>query len=395
MFEICSMRHLLVLTLTIDLVACGDGPVAPTESASGAGSLMSVLASAPPPPSGQVTVGDLSLWPWTGVDLSGTISDPMNLIFFGPVDVVSLRAALVSLDGDRTAYGFPDAPPFNCTWTDANGEMQTAYTDGDGWVANAVQLQCGDYSPFRFHIRLFAAGSAVVGGAHFDLLIPNTPEHRVLSWDVPQQLVTVDFLRTGLATASAAIVNPPGTAQGIEKVIYDGIPDALKVAFGLPPGPAPGATVAIPDDGVATVLTLSSRPPVASDLVTYTRHLPFESIAPRPFCQQGPADYVHISGPVEITVSTRVNELGMLESHNTLRGDLSVTPIDVSTGQPSGPTFRAQISEIDNAGVSANGTSVNAVRLRKGLPPGRAFQKLHLVTGPNGAAQFMSSETCD
>ncbi|MDH3206791.1 MAG: hypothetical protein OEO79_09265 [Gemmatimonadota bacterium] len=123
--------------------------------------------------------------------------------------------------------------------------------------------------------------------------------------------------------------------------------------------------------------------------------LPFDLTVPRPFCSLGPTDFVHILGPVEITVRTRVNRRGLLESHNSLRGDLAVTPIDIFTGQPSGPSFDAQISQIDNTSVGPNGTRVNAVQLRKAIPPTLGFLKAHLVTGPNGSARFTFTEKCD
>ena len=385
----------LTVTLAMGLAACDESPISPMSSSYDAVPAMSMHVAAPPPPAGLVTVGSLSLWPWTGFDLEGTVSDPLNLVFLGDVDLVGLRAVLLSLDGDRSAFGFPDQYPFNCTWSDAHGGMQATYTDAAGWVANAIQLQCGSYDPLRFHIRLFDAGDAVVAAVHLDLLIPNTPEHQVLSWDLPQDLVTVDFLRSGLAAPSFAAVNTPGTVQAIPKPVYDGIPDALKVALGLPPGDAPGPSVPLQNDGIATVLTVGSLPAAPEDLVEYTMTIPFYQGVPRPFCSAGPLDWVFIAGDVEITVRTRVNERGMLQTHNTLRGDLSVTPIDFFTHDPIGPTFPAQISQIDNTGVGPDGTHVNAVQLRKALPPGVGFLKAHLVTGPNGAAHYTTSEKCD
>jgi hypothetical protein len=384
------------LALTVSLTACGDDPAGVVDVPSDVEAVLAVSGSAPAPPGGLVSVGSLELWPWTGRDLSGETADPVNLLFTGDVDVVSIRAALRALDGDRTAFGFPAAPPFDCTWEDANGQMQTTYSNMAGWVGSAIQLQCGNYDPVRFHIRLFDAGDWVIGAVHFDLLIPNTPEHQVLSWDFPQQFVMVDFLRSGLLTGppSSQALQVPGSVQVIPKILYDGIPDALKVALGLPPGPAPPAGVPVPNDGMATVLGLVAPEPVA-DLVQYDLSLPFDQIIPRPFCSQGPADFVLLQGPVDISVSTRVNAQGQVTTHNVLRGDLSITPIDVSTGLPSGPTFGAQISQVDNAGVSSNGTRMNAVQLRKALPPGIGFLKTHLLTGGQGMAQFTSSEKCN
>src|SRR6185503_3949693 len=75
-----------------------------------------------PAPSPLVTVAGssstLAFWPYTTTALGGPASDPMNLAFPG-ADVRSIRAALMMLDGNRTAFGFPTAPPFNCTWKEA------------------------------------------------------------------------------------------------------------------------------------------------------------------------------------------------------------------------------------------------------------------------------------
>ena len=78
----------------------------------------------PPAPPGLVTIevadGPFTIWPFTGTDLAGTASDPMNLVFLGE-PIPAIRGALMALDGDRTAYGMPSVAPFNCTWTDAIG----------------------------------------------------------------------------------------------------------------------------------------------------------------------------------------------------------------------------------------------------------------------------------
>jgi hypothetical protein len=382
--------------LTVAFAACDDETTSPTDLGLDVAPSLSSFGVAPPAPAGLVTVGSLDLWPWTGRDLSGTTADPINLIFTGDVDVLSLRAALMSLDGDRTSFGFPSTYPFNCTWGDAHGEMQTTYTSGAGWVGSAVQLECGSYDPIRFHIRLFDAGSEVVGAVHFDLLIPGTPQHQVLGWELPQQLVMVDFLRTGLLSAApgAAVLSAAGYVQSIPQPIYNGVPDALKVALGLPPGNTTDPSVPVPNDGVATVLDIASAAAVTPSVVEYSVSAPFDQVIPRPFCSAGPTDFVHVQGPVDITVSTVIDDDGTLSTHNTLDGDLAVTPIDISTGQPSGATFAAQISQVDNAGVGPSGTQVNAITQRKALPPGVGFLQAHLVTGPNGAARFTASEKC-
>jgi hypothetical protein len=395
------LRRTMACLLGLGLATCTDdlnGPADPPQEAAA----LVANGSAPPAPPGLMNVSfggaDLDIWPWTGHGFEGQSADPLNLVFTGNADVVWLRAALRALNGDRSAYGFPNVPPFNCTWTDAHGEMQSAYSEGAGWVANAVQLQCGSYQPVRFHLRLFDAGPWVIAGTHFDLLIPNTPQHQVINWERAEQFVLVDFLRSGLLNPAApfgfAPLGAAGSVQAIPVPIYNGMPDALKVAFGLPPGPG-AVPVPVPTNGLATILNLGTRAPAAADLVESEINVPFNQVIPRPFCSVGPLDYVRLVGPVYVSVSTRVNDAGMLESHNTLRGDLDVTPIDVTTGLPSGPAFRAQISQIDNTGVGPNGTHVNAVQLRKALPPGVGALEVHMLTGPNGAAQYTVREKCN
>lgn len=122
----CVVFGLLLLT-GICLVGC-DKSLEPTMEPSAINSyepdLESLQAAAWPrtrhaAPSPLVTV-DIGLdavefWPYTGADLSGTPKDPINLIFFGQADPRDIRAALLSLDGDRTAFGMPSAPPFSST----------------------------------------------------------------------------------------------------------------------------------------------------------------------------------------------------------------------------------------------------------------------------------------
>lgn len=388
-----KLEVVAVTALVVGLGACVDDPTGPIESRSSVAPALSGHGYAPAPPPGLVAYDGLALWPWTGADLDGTVMDPINLILAGEVDVLSLRAALLALDGNRTP-AFPPMGPFNCTWRDAHGSMQATYTNGAGWVANAVQLECGTYETGRFHIRLFDAGDFVVAGVHFDVLIPGSPLHQVLGWDLPEQLAAFDFARTGLLGAVPAghPVNTPGFVQAIPQQIYNdpSFTDGLKNLFGLPPGPTTDPVVPIPNDGYATVLTFAAKAPVIEGTVTYALSLPFVQPAfPRPFCSQGPSDVVALLGTVDLTVRAAVDSEGNFESHNTLRGELEVTEL------ASGYTFAAQISEIDNTLVGPNGTGVNAIVLRKALPPGVGFFKTHLVTSPNGAARFTASETCE
>jgi hypothetical protein len=140
----------------------------------------------PAPPADLVTVDvggqSIEFWPWVANDLLGNPWDPASLILIGEANPVAIRAALMFLDGDRTAYGFPDAYPFNATWKDAMGDAQATYGIPAGWVGSVIQLECGDYQPMRFHMRLFDMGDWTLGTVHLEVFIPGTADHRA---DVP------------------------------------------------------------------------------------------------------------------------------------------------------------------------------------------------------------------
>ena len=119
----------------------------------------------------------------------------------------------------------------------------------------AIQLQCGDYGPIRFHLRLFEAGQYTLANVHFELLIPNTTEHQVLSWELAEQLVVADFARSGLLSAPPSLtagINPAPWRE-IPAQIYNGVPVPLRAAIRGPLGNV-SAPVPIGSDGRATIL---------------------------------------------------------------------------------------------------------------------------------------------
>jgi hypothetical protein len=159
-------------------------------------------------PSELVTVtfagAEVTFWPYVGARLDGEASDPVSLVFYGKAHPVQIRAALLALDGDRSDYGIPNVYPFNATWHDAMGDLQGAYVDGPGWSGSVVQLQCGDYDPLRFHLRLWQTGvpgldgaAWTLGTAHFDLMIPGTADHQAFLGSAGAAGPR-DLIRTGL-----------------------------------------------------------------------------------------------------------------------------------------------------------------------------------------------------
>jgi hypothetical protein len=274
----------------------------------------------------------LTFWPFTGTDLAGTASDPVNIIFLGQADPRALRAALFALDGNRQAFGLPNVFPFNCTWSDAYGDVQTAYAADRGWTANVVQLQCGSYGPLRFHLRLFPQGDFTLANAHFEMLIPGTADHQVLSWQAAKQLVMVDFLRTGLLGGAPTFYPGlhPQQYRTIPAVLYNALPPELKQIAG---GPATATTdVPILSDGLVTALTLARAVPYVTDAREESLTLQYNQVIPRPFCATGPTDFVHVQGPV--TLDRKVMQLssGILSSQLEAHGQLIVTPVNPQTG---------------------------------------------------------------
>jgi hypothetical protein len=386
-----------LLLLSLLMTACSeDGPLSPSWPGGPS------LSSSATPPDGLVTIGagagSLALWPYTGTDFSGTPQDPINLVFTGRADPRAIRSALFSLSGDRTAVGLPNVPPFNCTWRDAIGDLQTAYTGAGGWAGSAIQLACGEFGPVRFHLRLFEAGSATVGGAHFELLIPGTTDHQVLSWELAERLVTADMVRSGLLAAAPASTGAINAAPGfrqIPDVIYNLLPDELKAAIGGPAGTV-AAPVDIATDGMATRFDLGGTAPAAGGTDQHFV-IDFDQVIPRPFCSSGPADYLLVRGPVELSKQVRVNPAGGLTSEFNASGRLQLTPVNPATGAPVGEPYEAEVKDHQITRFDDDGGQVDGQAMQMELPQdvaGRGKKVVRLKVGPGGVTLFDQDVTC-
>src|SRR5438128_3257766 len=283
-----SRRFLLFVLAPALLAACSESSRVPAEP--GTPGLNAARVSAPAP-SPLVSVGlpgqTLELWPFTGVGFGGDPADPVSLIFIGHADPRALRAALLLLDGDRTAFGFPDVFPFNCTWhDDPEVSVQVAYAASSGWVGSPIMLECGIYDQARFHLRFFDMGGATASGVPFEVYIPGTLDHQVISWELAEQLVVADFVRSGLLDPALplfptdAITTSP--FREIPAVIYNGIPPELRAAIGGPLGNV-STPVPIANDGHATVLNLAASE-AGQPLLAQRRFVQsFNQVIPQPF----------------------------------------------------------------------------------------------------------------
>ena len=377
------LRHgheavLLTLFLTAILVGCSDeDPLSSLAGSPRTGEELDAATEAitsPPPPAGVVTVPfdghELTWWPYTGMDFSGDPMDPGDLIFVGQADPLRIRAALLALDGDRSAFGFPNTYPFNATWSDAHGDVQVTYAGDNGWTGSAVQLQLGSYEPVRWHLRLFQTGDAfgsgvwTVGAAHFELMIPGTADHQVLSWEVAEQMVMIDMIRTGLLDpalpyAQTEILNAQPSFREIPAVIYNALPQGLIDYIGGPPQPV-SVPVPILTDGRATILNVAQAQPVLAGTTTQDFVLTYEMVIPKPICNPSGSEFVLITGPVTFHKSCEVTASGNFVFDGYYQGDLMITPWDLGTGQPSGPSYPAEVLGQQNGQIHSNRTWVKA-----------------------------------
>jgi hypothetical protein len=329
--------------------------------------------------------GQLTLWPFTSSDFSDPFdpvkADPVNIILLD-TDPRAVREALMKLSGSRPYPPFPPVPPFNCRWGDAMGYEQAAYGESEGWVGGAVQLACyvsnplGD--PFRYHVRLFRIGAHTLAAAHFEILIPNTAEHEVLSWQAARDFVVYDLGRAGAKVSSPSAVplfTPAGGSfRAVRRPVYDalvGDPLTPNPAWGilqyagLPippwtaanPAPAPG-DVPLPADGYAVVVAPGlAHTPVKYDVTTTIPEARYNVNVPKPFCNAG-GEFVNLSGSLEFAMRVQTNPSGKYLRTYTLGGTLRVTAL---TGPDAGKSFDALISERHRAMLTGNRDEVTEV----------------------------------
>lgn len=332
----------------------------------------------PPAPLVTVGVGDdvLEFWPYTGVNFSGTPQDPINLIFYGKADPRDIMSALLALDGDRSAFGFPPVAPFNLTWSDAIGDMMASYGNAD-WTGSSVQLALGGYEDPRFHIRLFKMGEWTVANAHFEILIPGTADHQVLSWELAEQLITADFVRSGLLDETVPVIptsqiNQPNFRE-IPVQIYNALPVELRMLIGGPLNNV-ASPVPIPSDGHAVILNLADKVDWQAETRVKDFVLYYDQVFPRPFCSQGEYDYVYVTGPVHLQQTVTVNSHGVYSLTFKASGNLDVTPFDPITGQPTGESMTAKVRQRHKGYLSDS----------RGVADGMLFQIIMPIDEPGG-----------
>lgn len=388
-FRSALVRSTLPLVI-IGLTACSDNSVTGIQPE--APQMSRKPEAVVPGPLTTVAIGGstVQMWPYTHAVLAGMPSDPINLIFVGEGDALNVRAALMSLDGSRSG---PFAP-FNCTWTDAIGGHQAVYTAAAGWSGSVIQLECGDYDPFRFHVRLFPNGGWTLANGHVDVLIPGTTDHQVLSWELAEQFVAYDLARSGLlasAPAQTGVIGAAPTFREIPPVIYNGLPIQLRALTGGPLMGPVSVGVGIQTDGSATILSLQSAPPAGGS--AQTLQIVYGQVVPKPFCNSG-GEFIRVDGGVTLQQDVRVSPSGVLTSQTIAEGELLVRSVDLSTGAMGIPA-PARVRDHYSSQLSRSSHGIRSTRhqqLSTGGRPQQLREELHV--GPGGPAWFRSEEKC-
>lgn len=384
------------LVCAVLLTGCGDRDRSPASLAGPAQGRHAVL---PASPLATLTVDGESarVLPYLTDDLV-TPQDPVNLVFTGAADPREIRNALLGLDGARGAP-FPPVFPFTCTWSDAIGGLMAGYGEREGWGGAAIQLQCGSYGPIRFHLRLVKLGGFTIGNAHFELLIPGTTDHQVLSWELAEQLVTYDLARTGLlgaAPSPTATITAAPAHRAIPAVIYNLLPADLRLLIGGPAGSV-SAEVGIANDGHATQFVLAGRAPAIAPATSQREVIQFDQLIPKPFCSAGPFDYLLVQGPVTLEQEVRTGTAGEVRLFFRAHGSLDALPIDAATGIPQAQPFRAEVSEWQDSRAGDDGGQVSGKqeqRLLPSAPDGAGSLSIMLKVAPGRDPSFVRTVDC-
>lgn len=340
----------------------------------------------------------LEFWPYTGrTPTLGDAADPINLVLGGGADPRVLRARLMFLDGDRSAFGMPDVFPFNCVWNDAIGGTQAAFASQHGWGGSAVQLQCGDYDPARLHLRFFGFGEVTLANSHFDLLIPGTTDHDVVSWELAEQIALVDFLRLGGAAGVSGVINQAPTYREIFAPVFAGLPPELKGLL-LTTGSITSEGKLV-NDGVARTVQLPAAGPEGgpAQIARQTVEIDFDQVIPRPFCNEAGTDFLYVNGPVTLTQQVLYVPGANFVSHYHAKGDLDVVQIDPASGAPQSEVYRARVNQHGKSVITNEVSLVSDVQFRAEIRTAggeRGALMLSLKIGPNGAADVAGSADC-
>ena len=296
--------------------------------------------------------GSIGFQPATlsGPDLTDP-SDPINLVFPAPTDVLALRHAL--LTGGSVSPTEAGIDVGTTDWSDAVGEVQAVFSPNLGTAISTVQLQLGGFRGRRCHLRLFAFPDFTLGAAHFEALPPGSFEHQVLSWSAGEAVVLAALSRAGVVGRVERSQMDPASMPRPLSEEYARDPrhaDVWKV------GGAPRESLGgmfVPGDDRVAVVHLTDLPAAPPETLMSTFELPLDSRLAVPL-GPGPPERRHSRGTMHVEHRVRVSD-GRMAVRTCATGTLEVamTPVDGPNSVPS-----------DHAGSNSGSSTPGDVRVR-------------------------------
>jgi hypothetical protein len=233
------------------------------------------------------------------------------------------------------------------------------------------------------------------------MLIPDTADHQVLDWEIAEQIVVGDLLRSGLLDsaqplAPTGMINAAPSFRAIPGMIYNGLPDDLIMLIGGPPKPV-SADVPLRSDGQGTIVHLAGTVPAPSGMIGSELTVSYDRLVPRPFCVDGPFDWVQISGPVTFSKQVEIDEDGAYHTWDDYHGVLEIVPFDLSSGTPVpvGEPFVARVGGRQRGMQASNTGHIVAVERRLSLETGGPeMSVVRLQVSESGGSKFRETTRC-
>ncbi len=208
-----------------------------------------------------------------------------------------------------------------------------------------------------------------------------------------------DLMRSGLLNPAEHLrptgqITPSPGFREIIPAVYNGLPDEL---IALIEGPAKPVTDPVPignGDGTAMMVYLAGATPVTPGTYTNSTTITFDQYVPRPYCSEGPGDWLYIAGPVVFQTSVSVDEFGTFNYEQGYTGDLFGIPVDIATGQPVGEAITAKVWGVQHGWLGFTGGRVGSFDKKMTHESGPQMQYLQLKIGEWDKAMYRGFERC-
>jgi hypothetical protein len=188
---------------------------------------------------------------------------------------------------------------------------------------------------------------------------------------VAEEFLIGDFVRSGLLDPGTPMVATGYVNESpfrtIPAVIYNDLPEDLKAIIG---GPSGNVTEDVPiyTDGNAMILRLARTVPRQAETREQDFVINFGQVIPKPFCSNGPSDYVYAEGPVHLKQTVRLTPGGVYEMSFHALGTLSVTPVNPLTGEPLAEPFTAHVRERYSSLMNNRYAMASSLQFQKLVP---------------------------